>query len=115
MDARQRGVAHRLAGAGDIALYGAGEAGDARPLCAPGDFGDGLEITLRGDWEARFDNVDAHRIEQMRDFEFGLEGHGRAGALLAIAQRGVEDQNTVFIGRLGGAGLYGIVHWSARV
>ncbi len=115
MDARQRGVAHRLAGAGDIALDGAGEARDARPLGAPGDFGDGLEIALRGDGEARLDNIDAHRVEQMGDFELGLEGHGRAGALLAVAQRGVEDQNAVFVGRLGAAGLHGIVHWSARI
>ena len=48
--------------------------------------------------KAGLDDVDAHRVEQVGDLELFLEGHGRAGALLAVAQRGVEDQDLVLVG-----------------
>ena len=50
-----------------------------RFLDAPGDLLHGLEIALRGDREARLDDVDAHLVEQLGDFELLLEGHGGAG------------------------------------
>src|SRR3712207_8489801 len=43
------------------------------------------------------------RSEQAGDFELLLQGHGGAGALLAVAQGGVEDQNAV-LGGPGGRG-----------
>ena len=78
---------------------GAREPGDDGVLDAPGDLADRLEIALRGDREARLDDVDAHLVEELGDLELLLEGHGGAGALLAVAQGGVEDQDAV----LGGA------------
>ena len=95
MDAGPGRVAHGFAGTGDVGRDGAGEAGDGRALHLLGDEGDGLEIAVRGDGEARLDDVDAHGVEQFRNLELLLQGHGGAGALLAVAQGGVEDQNAV--------------------
>ena len=73
--------------AGDVALDGAGEAGDRRrSSSAAGDLRHRLEIALGGDREAGLDDVDAHLVEQFGDLELLLEGHGGAGALLAVAQ-----------------------------
>ena len=47
----------------------------------------------RGDREAGLDDVDAHGVEEVGDLQLLLEGHGGAGALLAVAQRGVEDED----------------------
>ena len=70
------------------------------------DLGDGLEIALAGDREAGLDDVDAHGVKKVRDFELFLEAHRRAGALLAIAQRGVEDEDAVaFRGGYDGNGV----------
>ena len=52
----------------------------------------------RGDREAGLDDVDAHLVEQLGDFELLLVGHGRAGALLAVAQGRVEDDDAVLLG-----------------
>ena len=48
--------------------------------------------------EAGLDDVDAHLVEQLGHFELLLEGHGGAGALLAVAQGGVEDDDAVLLG-----------------
>ena len=101
MDAPALGVAHGITGAVDVGVDGAREPGDGRVLDALGDGGHGLEIALGGDGKARLDDVDAHGIEAVGDLELLLEGHGRAGALLAVAQRGVEDDGH----GLGGCGL----------
>ena len=55
-------------------------------------------VALRGDREAGFDDVDAHGVEQFRDLELFLVGHGGAGALLAVAQCGVKDDDAVLFG-----------------
>ena len=99
VDARALGDADRLAGAGDVARDGAGEAGDGHVGAgATGDFLHRLEIALTGDREAGLDDVDAHLLQQFGDLELLLEGHRGAGALLAVAQRGVEDDDAVLAG-----------------
>jgi hypothetical protein len=107
-------MAHRLAGAGDVGGDGPGEPRHARALDPAGDSRDGLEITVRGNREAGLDDVDAHHVQHVGDLELLLEGHGRARALLAIAQGGVEDQDAV----LRGHGVACIAHrscpWSGR-
>ena len=95
VDARPFRVPHRLAGARDVGGDGAGEPGDDGVLHAPRDLADRLEIALRGDREARLDDVDAHLVEEVGDFQLFLERHGRAGALLAVAERGVEDHHAI--------------------
>ena len=77
---------------------GAGEPADHGVLGALGDLVDGVEIAVRGDREAGLDDVDAHRVEQLGDLELLLVRHGGAGALLAVAQGGVEDDDAVLLG-----------------
>ena len=110
VDARPLGMSHRLAAAVDVLEAGAGEAGDGRSL-------DPL-------WRSRLtaskspseaigkpglDDVDAHLVEQLGDLELLLERHRRAGRLLAVAQRGVEDDDVIGDGR----GLLGSWSWRA--
>ena len=52
----------------------------------------------RGDGEAGLDDVDAHLVEEVRDLQLLLEGHGGAGALLAIAQGCIENEDAVGVG-----------------
>jgi hypothetical protein len=77
---------------------------DRGVLDALGNGRDRLEIAIRGDGEARLDDVDAQFVEQVGHLQLFLKGHGRAGALLAVAQGGVENQNAVF-GISHGSGL----------
>ncbi len=98
MDAPVLRMAHRLARAGDVGGDRAGEPGDGGALRAPGDLGDGLEIPVRRDGEARLDDVDAHPVEEFGNRQLLVEGHGCAGALLAVAQRRVEDDDAVLRG-----------------
>ena len=98
MDAAALGGLDRLAGAVDILLAGAREARDDGALGAARDFLHGGEIAVRRDGETGLDDVDAHFVEQLGDFELLVEGHGGAGALLAVAQGGVEDDDAVLVG-----------------
>ncbi len=102
MDAPALGVLHGFAGAVDVGVDGAGEARDGRVLHAAGDGGDGLEIAVGGDGEPGLDDVDAHAVEALGNLELLLEGHGGAGALLAVAQRGVENDDAVGVATLSG-------------
>ena len=77
---------------------GAREPADHGVLGALGDLVDGGEVAFRGDRKAGLDDVDAHLVEQLGDFELLLVRHGGAGALLAVAQGGVEDDDAVLLG-----------------
>ena len=90
--------AHRFGAAIDVLEGGAGETGDAGVLDAPGDRRDRLEIAVGGDREAGLDDVDAHRVEEIGDFELFLQRHRGAGRLLAVAQRRVENDDAVLVG-----------------
>ena len=48
------------------------------------------------------DDVDAHVVEHLGDLDLFLERHGGAGALLAVAQGGVEYDDAVLFGLVGG-------------
>ena len=65
-----------------------------------GDFADRLEIAGRGDGKAGLDHVDAQVDQRLGDFHFLRQVHTGAGRLLAVAERGVEndDQSVVLIG-----------------
>jgi hypothetical protein len=85
----------RLAGPDDVGLARAREPADHRSPHLAGDEVDGLEIPVGTDGEAGFNDVDAEAGELMRHLQLLLDVHGRAGRLLAVAQRGVEDDDLV--------------------
>ena len=87
-----------LGAAVDVLGAGAREAADHGILRALGDLVHGGEVAFRGDREAGLDDVDAHVVEELGDLELLLVRHGRAGALLAVAQGGVEDDDAVLLG-----------------
>ncbi len=117
VDAAARRRLDRFGAAVDILLAGTRQAAHHRILGALGDLVDRLEIAVRRDRETGLDDVDTHGVEQRRDVQLFLERHGGAGALLAVAQGGVEDDDAVFVGailvglsRIGGhwAGFLGL-------
>ena len=59
----------------------------------------GLEVAVRRDREARLAHVDAEARERLRDRDLLLASHRRARALLAVAQRRVEDDEALALGR----------------
>ena len=78
-----------------------------------GHLGDRLEVAIAGDREAGLDDVDAHVVERLGDLQLFLERHRRARALFAIAQRGVENIDPIFValGRLLGGHIGRPIQW----
>src|SRR5262249_33640002 len=97
VDARPLGAVESLPGAVDVALGGAGQAGNAGVAHGPGDLAYGLEVAVGGDREAGLDDVDAHLLEHGGDAQLLVQVHGGAGRLLAVAQGGVEDDYAVAV------------------
>jgi hypothetical protein len=95
VDARALRVAHRLPRALDVGGIGARQAGDHRSMDLAGDRLHGFEVAGRGDREARLDDVDAQPRELVGDLELLGRVERDARRLLAVAQRGVEDQYLV--------------------
>ncbi len=93
VDPGSLGVLERLPGPVDVLIVAAGQAADGRPAHRLGDFPDGLEVAGRGDREAGLDHVDAQVDQGLGDFQLLGEVHARAGRLLAVAERGVENGN----------------------
>ena len=67
------------------------------PCDLAGDRLNGLEVARRGDREAGLDDVDAEPRELVRDLELLGRVQRDARRLLAVAQRRVEDQYSVWI------------------
>ena len=55
------------------------------------------QIVRRRRREARLDNIDAQPRQLPRDLQLFGAAQGRAGALLAVAQGGVKEQDYVFV------------------
>jgi len=96
------GLLHRVPADAHVLLDGAGQSGDTRAPDLAGDQGHRLEVALRGDRKAGLDDVDAHALELAGDLELLGLVHRRAGRLLAVAQRGVEDLDVAHAGVAGG-------------
>jgi len=94
------GVGEGLGGPIDVGGTGPGEAADNRFLDDLGNLRNRFEIAVRGDRKAGLDDIDAHLVEELGDLHLLLEGHRCAGRLLAIAQRGVEDDDAILAGIL---------------
>ena len=99
--ARAVGVADGLGGALDVRRMGAREARDDRAVHLLGDPLYGLEVAGRRDRESSLDHVDAEPRELLRDLQLlgGVERDARR--LLAVSQRGVEDDDAVGVHGVG--------------
>ena len=95
VDARAVGAGQCLGGARDVAIVGAGQRADRAVLDRRGDGLDGLEVAVARRGEAGFDDVDLHALQLAGDAQLLFTRHGRAGGLLAVTQRGVEDDELV--------------------
>ena len=96
------GAFQRFAGAVDILEAGARQAADAGALDELGDLAHRLEIAGRGNRKTRFDDIDAHFVEQFGDLQFFFMRHRRARRLLAVAQSGVENLDSASVSALVG-------------
>ena len=95
MDARLLGGTQCFDGCLDIHFHCPCKATDGDALCALGDLAHGVEVAGRGDGKASLDDVHTEADERIRDFQFLMNGHAGARRLLAIAQRRVEDIDTL--------------------
>ena len=95
VDARARGAGHRLGGGVDVAGHAAGKAADAGVSHLARHGVDGAELVGRRGGEAGLDDVDAHGGEALGDLELVTLGEKNPGGLLSVAQRRVEDGDSV--------------------
>ena len=97
----------RLAGRLDVPRHAAGEAGDGRPRDLPGDGVDGGEVALADHREAALDDVHLQPGQLPGDLELLAQRHRGAGALLAVAEGRVKNDDPVFfhvvVSRFGGS------------
>ena len=87
------GSVERAGGFFDVLPAAAGERRDDRAPHLTRDLPDRFSVGGRGDRKAGFDDVDAQRIEGPGEGHLGRDAQGKAGRLLAVAKRGVEDQD----------------------
>ena len=88
-------VAHRLPALVHVVRHGAAEGGDLGAAHLLGDAVDRVEIGRAGRREAGLDRVDAHALEHLRDLQLLVGREGDTGGLFAVAQRGIEDLDSV--------------------
>jgi hypothetical protein len=82
----------------NVVAPAARERGDARSANFFGDGPDRFEIARRRDGEARLEDVDAERRELVRHAQLLTMMHGASGALLAVAERGVKEDDVIRVG-----------------
>jgi hypothetical protein len=98
VDARSRRAFEGAPGAVDVVAAGAGEGGDDGRVVVgegTGDLGHTLEVVGARRRKAGLDDVDAEAGELARHEQLLGAREAGAGALLAVAQRGVEDAHWV--------------------
>ena len=93
VDAGPLRAVHRLARQVDVPLGAAGQRRDHRPPDLRGDLPHAAVVALGRGREAGLDDVHAERVELARESELLLGGEAVAGSLLAVAERGVEDED----------------------
>ena len=102
VDAAVGGGGHSLGAGFDVAPGSAGQAADHRAIGgadAGGDALHGVEIAAAGEGETGLDDVHPQTGQLLGDRQLFLQVETGAGRLLAVAQRGVEDQNPTGIAR----------------
>ena len=75
----------------NVFIHAPGEAGNTRAGNFTGNGADSFEIAVAGNWEAGFDDVHFETGKLPGDFQLFAGVHGRAGALLAVAESGIKD------------------------
>src|SRR5687767_14454113 len=80
----------RFAGGIDVLRHATGEAANDRAFDLLRDGLDGGEIAVADDRKTRLDHIDLEPRQLPCHFKFLAQVHGCAGALLTIAERGVE-------------------------
>jgi hypothetical protein len=84
-----------LAGPVDIPVECARQAADRAARHRPGHGLDRLEIARAGDREARLYNINLHALQCLGDTDLFVTGHRCAGALFAVAQGGIKNDQLV--------------------
>ena len=79
----------------DVLGHTAREAGDDGAFNLGGDLFNRVEIAVADHRETGLDDIDVETGELAGDLHFLAQVHGRAGALFAVAQGGVEDDDFV--------------------
>ena len=97
MNAGMPSVLDGLPSAVDRLGTGVGKGADDRLAHFPGDRLHCLEISGRAGWKARLDDVHAHALELAGDPQLLLARHAGACGLLAIAQGGIQEDDSVFV------------------
>ena len=103
MDARRLRIGEGLGGATDVLLVGAGQGADAAVPHRPGHRLHRLEIAATCGREAGLDHVDTHALQSLGDAHLLVAGHGRAWALLAVAQGGIEYDQLALLAHFPGS------------
>src|SRR5579863_5823395 len=68
---------------------------DDRSRDVPRDPSDRLRVVLGGDGEAGFEDVDAERVDRVRQAELLVRAHGEAWRLFAVPEGRVEDHKPI--------------------
>ena len=90
----------------DVASRRPGQPADHRPVFTSdllGDAVDSREITLAGEGEARFDDINTQSCQLLRDRQFFLKVETGSRRLFTIPEGGVEDQNAAWVVGHGGS------------
>ena len=90
-------VAQRFPGTVDVVRVTAGQAANDRSFDLASNRLHCFEVAGRGNGEAGLDNVHAEVLERMRHFQLLGKVHAGPGGLLAVPQRGIENDQAVVL------------------
>ena len=79
----------------NIARIAARQGADRGAVDQFGDLPDGVEILLRGRRKTGLDDIDAELGQAARQAQLARHAHAATGRLLAVAQRGIEDDDVI--------------------
>ena len=95
VNASARRALERFTGPSHVGRHRPSQSRHRCPLRFLTDQAHRLEIALAGDGETRLDDVHTHRIQMPGDLDLLGDVQRGPGRLLAVAQRGVEDSDSV--------------------
>ena len=101
MDTTGGGIFQRFTGTVDIGIQGSGQGADGALLDGIGNRFNRFEVTGAGDGKARFDHIHAQLFQLFGDAQLLILGHRRAGALLAVTQGGIKNNNAIVAAHAG--------------